>query len=93
MTIFHEYGGLSHARFAREGAPLKRNDETFIHDVRVLDDVYSDHSVVVCPKLPPSKVLVKYRANSNFHSDMFSSDLLNSVQQLANTKDLNLLVD
>ena len=24
LTIFYEYGALSHARFAREGAPLKR---------------------------------------------------------------------
>ena len=73
---------------------ITRNDETFIQDLRVLDDVYSDHSVVVCklncPKPPPSKVLVNYRANSNLHSDKFSSDLLNSVQQLANTKDLNV---
>ena len=71
---------------------ITRNDETFIQDVRVLDDVYSDHSVVVCklncPKPPPSKVLVNYRANSDLHSDKCSSDLLNSVQQLANTKDL-----
>ena len=46
-----------------------------------------------CPKLPHSKVLVNYRANSNLHSDKFSSDLLNSVQQLANKKDLNLSVE
>ena len=48
---------------------ITRNDEKFIQDLRVLDDVYSDHSVVVCksncPKPPPSKVLVNYRANSN----------------------------
>ena len=60
---------------------------------RGLDEVYSDHSVVVCklncPKPPPSRVLVNYRANSN-HSDKFSSDLLNSVQQLANIKNLNV---
>ena len=59
---------------------------------------YSDHSVVVCKlncliKPPPSKVLVNYRANSNLHSDKSSSDLLNSVQQLANTKDLHVSVE
>ena len=53
---------------------ITRNDETFIQDVRVLDHVYSDHTVVCksfffCPKLPPSKVLVNYRANSNLHSE------------------------
>ena len=71
---------------------ITRNDETFIQDVRVLDDVYSDYVVckLNCPKPPPSKVLVNYRANSNLHSDKFSSDLLNAVQQLANTKDLNV---
>ena len=58
---------------------------------------YSDHSVVVCKlsclKPPPSKVLVNYRANSNLHSDKSSSDLFNSVQQLANTKDLHVSVE
>ena len=58
---------------------------------------YSDHSVVVCKlnclKPTPSKVLVNYRAKSNLHSDKSSSDLLNSVQQLANTKDLHVSVE
>ena len=41
---------------------------------------YSDHSVVVC------KLNCLKPPNGNLHSDKSSSDLLNSVQQLANTK-------
>ena len=29
LTVFHEYGALSHARFARAGAPLKRAGAEF----------------------------------------------------------------
>ena len=66
--------GSTHSKGHTLDLIITRGDESLVHDVIILPDLFSDHKVVTCkldcPKPPASKIHVKYRSTKSLTTDV-----------------------
>ena len=66
--------GSTHSKGHTLDLIITRGDESLVHDVIILPDLFSNHKVVTCkldcPKPPASKIHVKYRSTKSLTTDV-----------------------
>ena len=68
--------GATHRKGHTLDIIITQRDDNLVSDVKILQDIYSDHLVITCklncPKPPLSKVLVSYRSTKLLDTDELS---------------------
>ena len=91
--------GATHRKGHTLDIIITQRDDNLVSDVKILQDIYSDHLVITCklncPKPPLSKVLVSYRSTKLLDTDELSKIISKSLshQDYSNTADANALID
>ena len=78
---------------------ITQQNSNLVTDVRILNDVFSDHQVVTCklncPRPPLSKILLTFRSTKQLNNDVLTATLKESLanQDLSIKTDTDEMVD
>ena len=78
---------------------ITQHNSNLVTDVRILNDVFSDHQVVTCklncPRPPLSKIPLTFRSTKQLNGDVFIATLKESLadQDLSVKTDIDEMVD